>query len=266
MALQVVDLNDEHMHLISTCTHVDDTSEEVYEAARRRQAWLEETMTKGLRVKVALDGGRPVGFAHCLPANLGLGLVSGTDLMTIPCLTLRYEGVYREERGSGYGRALVEAVEEEAKKDLSGVALLAYDTGFWFMPAAFFAHLGYEEVDRRGEAVIMLKAFRPVDPPVIRVQKYQPHLVPGRVTVDAFWNPLCSTSLVEMARIREVCAEYGDQVLLSEYDCGKPDIVARYGMERAIFVEGERKDWGYEAPREGLRKEINLALSSLARE
>ena len=134
--MQVVDLTDEHMRFVSMCTHVDDSDEEINRVFGIREAWLRETISKGLKVKVAIDKGKPVGFAHCLPIELGSWGMSGKDLMTIPCLTLKYERVYKQELGSGYGRLLVEAVEAEAKNEKKGVAVLAYDNEFWFMPSS----------------------------------------------------------------------------------------------------------------------------------
>lgn len=258
--MQVVDLTDEHMHFVTSCTHVDDPNEESDSAARVRESWLRHNLGEGLKVKVAVDDGRPVGFVHCLPIELGAWGMSGKDLMTIPCLTLRYERVYRRELDSGYGRALIQAVAAEAKKEKKGVAVMAYDNDFWFMPASFFKRLGYQEVARHGDAVIMLKPFEPVEHPVMHILNYQPQLISGKVTFDAFWNPLCMTSIVEIHRVREVCAEFGDKVILNEFDCGNKDVLERYQTSRALFINGEYKGWGYEAPRDGLRKEIARAL------
>ena len=259
--MEVLDLTDEHMHFVTVCTHIDDPDAERDSVAWIRQSWLTDTLAKGLRVKVAIDEGEPVGFAHCLPIELGAWGMSGKELMTISCLTLRYNRVYRQERGSGYGRALMEAVEAEAKKEKKGVAVLAYDHDFWFMPFSFFRKFGYQEVARQGSAVIMLKAFEPVEPPTMHRLNYEPKLVPGKVVFDAFWNPICMTSIVEIHRVREVCAEYGDKVILNEFDCGNKDILEKYQTSRALFINGKPKGWGYEAPRDALRKEIDLALA-----
>lgn len=255
------------MRFVVVCTHIDDPDEERDSVAWVRESWLRKTLTKGLKVKVAIDNGRPVGFAHCLPIELGAWGMSGKDLMTIPCLTLKYDRVYRGERGSGYGRALVEAVEAEAKKEKKkGVAVLAYDHDFWFMPYSFFKKLGYKKVARQGSAVIMLKAFETVDPPVMHKLSYQPRLIPGKVVVDAFWNPICLTSIVEIHRVREVCAEYGDSVILNEFNCGNRDILEKYQTSRALFINGNLKFWGYAAPRDELRKEIVMALEEVSKE
>ena len=83
----------------------------------------------------------------------------------------------------------------------------------------------------------------------------------GKVVVDIFWHPICSTSICEIQRVREVCAEYGDRVILNEYNCGVKDILEKHQTSRALFFNGKYKCWGYEAPRDGLRKEIEKALT-----
>ncbi|KPJ60308.1 MAG: hypothetical protein AMJ46_06925 [Latescibacteria bacterium DG_63] len=258
--MEVVDLADEHMPFVASCTHIDDYSEEKRRVAAVRESWLRDKLSRGLTVKVAVDEGKPVGFAHCLPIELGTWGMSGKDLMTVPCLTLEYARVYREERGSGCGRALVEAVEKEAGKEKKGVAVLAYTHDFWFMPASFFAKLGYREVARSADTVIMLKSFEPVDAPVMHKLSYRPEPVPGKVVVDAFWNPICSTSIAEIQRVREVCAEFGDDVVLNEFNAGDIGILDKYQTSRALFFNGESRCWGYAAPREEVRKEIERGL------
>jgi len=258
--MQVVDITDEHMHFVAACTHIDDLNEEINSILWVRESWLRDTISKGLKVKVAIDAGKPVGFSHCLPIELGTWGMSGKDLMTIPCLTLNYERVYKQESGSGYGRILVQAVEAEAKKEKKGVGVLTYDHDFWFMPSSFFHKLGYKEAARQGNTVIMLKAFEPVVPPIMHKLDFKPQLVPGKVVFDAFWTPMCLTSIVEIHRVREVCSEYSGDVILNEYNCGNKDILEKYQTSRALFINGKPKCWGYEAPRDKLREEINKAL------
>jgi len=40
-----------------------------------------------------------------------------------------------------------------------------------------------------------------------------------------------------------------------------PETRARYGIYRAIFIDGHEVSWGYEAPKEGLRAAIREALN-----
>ncbi|MHC4479726.1 MAG: GNAT family N-acetyltransferase [Planctomycetota bacterium] len=259
---QVVDLGDEHMHFVASCTHTDGLDEEARTANAMRESWLRDSLARGLKVKVVVDSGRPVGFAHCLPIEMGTWGMSGEDLMTVPCLTLEYGRVYSQEQGSGYGRALMKAVEAEAKRARKkGVAVLAYDHHFWFMPAPFFRRLEYDEVARDGDAVIMLKAFEAVTLPIMHKLNYQPRSVAGKVVVDAFWTPMCPTSIVEIQRVREVCAEYGDKVALNEFNCGEKETLERHQTARAIFINGNLHNWGYAAPRDELKKQIDHALA-----
>ncbi len=262
--MKIVDLTDEYMRFVSLCTHIDDQNEETNSVVAVREAWLRDTMAKALKVKVAVDDEkRPLGFAHCLPIELGTWGMSGKDLMTVPCLTLQYRRVYNREQGSGIGRALMNAVEVEAKKTKKGVAVLCYDNDFWFMPLSFFKKLGYKEVARQNDTVIVLKAWEPVDPPVMHKLNYKFEAIPGKVVVDAFWNPICLTSVLEIKRVREVCADYGDKVVFNEYDCGDKDILEKYKISRALFINGRYKCWGYAAPSDELRKVIDEVLKEL---
>jgi GNAT superfamily N-acetyltransferase/thiol-disulfide isomerase/thioredoxin len=263
--MEVVDLTEEYMHFVSVCTHVDDLNEEIVYAAPIREKWIKDTIAKGLKIKVAVDKGEPVGFAHCLPIELGSWGMSGSDLMTIPCLAVQYRRIYNREKGSGIGRALMKAAEEEAKESKkSGVAVLCYDNDSFFMPSAFFKKLGYKEIARQNDTVIVLKAWRNVDPPVMHRLNYKFKPVKGKVVVDAFWTPICLTSIIEIQRVREVCNEYRDKVILNEYNCGNKNILEKYQTQRALFFNGKYKNWGYSAPRDELKETLNHAIKNFS--
>ncbi len=110
----------------------------------------------------------------------------------------------------------------------------------------------------------MLKALDAVTPPVMHKLSYQSRLAPGKVTVDVFWTPICLTSIVEVQRVREVCAEYADKVVLNEFNSTEKETLQRYQTARALFINGNRKNWGYAAPRDELSKEIDRALLEIS--
>jgi hypothetical protein len=83
----------------------------------------------------------------------------------------------------------------------------------------------------------------------------------GRVVIDLFRSRSCLTTDTEAQRVRDVAAELGDSVLLREYCSDDPEIRSRYGISRAIFIDGREVGWGYEAPKEGLREEITKAMT-----
>ena len=258
MAIHIEDVNDETLWFVAACTHVGETTDQDRGGAVRK-AWIEEMLPQGLQIKVALDGEQPIGFIHLLPIEHTAFGLQGRDLLTIPCLALQ-----DEYHGRGIGRMLMEAAEAAARAtDAKGLALVGYEweDDFWFMRADFFRHFGYQEAGRCGNAVILWKCFADdVEPPHFFEPAWEYEPVPGRVAFDAFWNRQCLTSAVEIHNVRQVCTEYGDRVLLREYDASDLAVRERYQIARLLAVNGREIGWGYEAPREGLRAAIQEAL------
>ena len=293
--MEIVDLDERFLDFVSLCTHIDEKITDRSRAAEIRKKWLLDRTKKGLRVKVAIDKGKPVGFIHCLPIEMDTWgmpefwvLRSGKDLMTVPCLTLNYKLVYEQKIGTGYGKALMQSAEEEAKKaGKKGIAVLCYDNDFWFMPASFFKKLGYleippfdrlrvvseveppkagEEIQRDKDTVIVWKNFGDAQPPRLHRSKFVPHPAFGgtdKIAVDVIWNPMCMTSIVERSNVREVCEEYKDWVVLREFNAGDIDFLKKYEISRGLFFNGISKCWGYEAPKEEVKKVIEDFLSRM---
>jgi len=263
--MEIVDLDERFLDFVSWCTHVDEKRPDLVTAAEIRKKWLLDRGKKGLKVKVATDKGKPVGFIHCLPIELDTWGMSGKDLMTVPCLTLNYKLVYEQKSGTGYGKALVQTAEGEAKKaGKKGVAVLCYDNDFWFMPTAFFKKLGYEEIQREKDTVIVWKNFGDAQPPRLHKSKFIPQKLSDKIAVDVIWNPMCMTSIVEINNVREVCEEYKDRVVFREFNAGDLDFLKKYEICRGLFFNGLSKCWGYEAPKEEVRKVIEDLLSKLS--
>ena len=85
-----------------------------------------------MKTKVTLDeNGEPLGFIHMTSIESPASGMIGKNLMVIPCLTINYKLVYNRVHGTGVGRCLVEACEEEAKeRGFKGIAVYAYSGGF----------------------------------------------------------------------------------------------------------------------------------------
>lgn len=244
------------MDYVVLCTHIDDGKEQLMEIAKTRKEWIRDRMEKGMKINVVIDKGELRGFAHCMPIELDVWEISGYNSLVVPCLTRNYKAVYAQDRGSGYGRALMEAIEEEAKKQSKGVAVPAYDHDFWFMHKGFFDRLGYREVDRCGNRVLMWKDFGGKSAPRLHRSKYQPKTSAEKPIVEVIWHPMCPTSISERNNVREVCAEFKDEVLYEEHNAGDIHFLKKYEISRAIFFNGDYKTWGYAAPKEEVRREI----------
>jgi len=259
--MQVIDFDEQYIGFVSTCTH--SVSSQLDSITAERARWIRANLDRGLKIKIAVAEGHPLGFAHCLPIELGTWEIEGRDLMAIPCLTLSYDRVYSGQKGSGVGKALVQAVEEEARKSKKGVVVLCYDHDFWFMPFSFFKKLGYQEADRRDNEVIMLKTFAPVDPP--RFVDFSPttELVPGKVVVDAFWQSICPTPIEEMQNIKKVCAEFGERVILHAINTTDPKNRSQYPVSRALFINGARITFEDVGSPEEIREAIGKELESI---
>ncbi|MBE0511596.1 GNAT family N-acetyltransferase [Candidatus Bathyarchaeota archaeon] len=247
---------EDYLNYVALCTHVDDRNEKRIEAAKTRKEWIKDRMQKGMKIKVVIDENAPQGFAHCIPIELDVWEVSGQGSLVVPCLTRNYRAVCTQERGSGYGRALMKAIEEEAKKCGKGVAIPAYDHDFWFMNKRFFDRLGYKQVDRFGRKGLFWKNFGDVEVPKLHRPRYKPKTSADKLIVELIWHPMCLTSIIERNNVRKVCAEFKNQVIYEEHDASDIHFLKEYEISRAIFFNGDYKTWGYEAPEEGVRKEI----------
>ena len=262
-APEMRDMASSDEYFVGTCTHVNE-SEEIDVCAEKRLAWLRHMQANGLRVKVAVLEGNPVGFIYAMPIEIcPLGPL-GHDLLAIPCLVAQ-----NRVKGRGVGLALMNAAEKEAciqKK--KGLVVTAYFHDFWFMPAPFFQRNGFTPITRRNvvnsgrkeylsEEALLWKVIDPsAQPPRFLAPNYEFEPVPGKVVVDLFWNTFCQTSNIEAQRVREVADEMADKVALNEYCADDRDLFSRCQIPRGIFINGKEIGWGYEAPKEKVRKAI----------
>lgn len=246
--IRVSDVTEDTLWYVACCAQVNGDVE-TGQASELHQDWMRRTLTRGgMRAQVALDGGEPVGFIFSLPIERTAWYIAGKELHTIQCMS-----VEDEYRGRGVGEMLLVAAEETARRRAKGMTVIAYDPSDWFMPASFFQRQGYREAERRGTSVLMVKPFvedAPV-PKFVPRQYRPPRLVPGKVIVEAFWSPQCLTTALEILHVREVCAEFGDDVILRELNASMPGMRERFGIPRTLFMNGVEKGWGYEIPKAG---------------
>ena len=256
-SLRIRDMEPHDESFVGSCTHVDET-DEWSASCRRRIGWLRSAYEQGMRVKVAVVDEKQAGLLYLLPIEIAPTGPLGRDLSVIQCLTVR-----NSLRGNGAGHALVEAAEQEARKQgRKGIVVTAFYHDFWFMPAPFFEECGFTAVRRQGDTALLWKVFDDsAEPPQFLKSRYRFVPAEGKVAIDLFWSRSCLTSDTEAERVREVAAEFGDAVALSEHCSDLPEVRAKYGIWRAIFVQGQEKGWGHEAPKDRLREVIRRALA-----
>jgi GNAT superfamily N-acetyltransferase len=261
-SIEIHDMEVTDEYFVGTCTHTNE-SEEIDSCANRRRAWLRAMHDKGSRVKVAILDGERAGFLHVIPIEFCPWGPLGHDLLVIPCL-------YVANKGHGVGKALLAAAEEEAKQqDRKGVVTIGYYHDFWYMPASFFEANDFmrckqpdqERFDLKGTAALLWEVLdEHAEVPVPLEPNYRFKPIRGEVVIDLFWNTFCQTSYIEAQRVREVAAEFGDSVALTEYCADDRPVLLRYQIPRGIFVNGHEIGWGYEAPKDGIREAIAQAL------
>ena len=258
--LEVRDIDACSEYFVGTSSHVGE-SEEIDACARKRVAWLRQMYDRGLRAKVAMLEGNPVGFIYVMPIGICPWGPIGQGLAVVPCLW-----VLNEVRGRGIGSRLLAAAEDDARQQgRTGIAAVAYQHDFWFMPVSFFEICGFSHAKRRAKEVIVWKIFdSSAEAPRFLERNYHFRPVEGKVVLDLFWNTFCQTSLVEAQRVREVAAEFEDSVVLKEYCADDRATFCLHQIPRGIFVNGKEIGWGYEAPKDGMRAAIRQAESAVA--
>jgi len=259
MSVRIRDMEAADEYFVGTCSHLNE-SPEIDACAERRIAWLNGMYETGLRVKVASLNQERVGFLYVLPIEISPWGPLGEDLMVVPCLF-----VIAKANDKGVGKALLaEAGKEARRQGKKGLAVQAYYTDFWFMPAPFFEQCGFQVVRRTGQAAILWKVYdQAAEVPRFLEPVNQFELMAGKVVVDLFWNRFCQTSDIEAQRVRDVVGEFDEFVVLREYDATDRDVLCFYQRARGIFINGQEIGWGHEAPREGIREAIAHALSEL---
>jgi GNAT superfamily N-acetyltransferase len=267
VAIEVKDMDESSEYFASTCSHVNE-SKETDRNAKKRLEWQKKMYDKGLRVKVVHVDGEIAGSLNMMPIEYSSAGPLGDDLMVLQCLF-----VPKEFQGKGAGKALMEAAEEEAKRQgKKGLVTYGYRWDFWFMPASFIEKYGFEQVDsfkihtdeETGEVQEMVLLWKPFDEsaeaPKFPKSTYKFEPVPGKVVVDLFWDISCQTTGIEGERVMDVAKEFGDKVVLNEYPTHDHDVFLKFQKHRGIFINGKEIGWGHEAPKEGVREAIRKEL------
>lgn len=245
---------------VGTCTHVGEKNEEIEKCAKERIEYFRKMKKSGLKIKVALFDDQYAGFIYLFPIEISPWEIQGENLFFIPCLV-----AHSNFSGHNIGKALIEAGENEAKKqEKDGIAVSAMDWDNWFMPAEYFIHLGFEVAQRKDIELLLWKKFNEnaLLPQFIE-KNYSFKEIKNRVVIDLFYNTFCQTSAIEAERVRSVIKEFGNKLILNEYPADNRIICTRYGISRAIYINGRLLELKAEIDKDILRKHIVAAIDSI---
>jgi len=217
--------------------------------AESRGRYIEKESANGLVLVVAHSrvDYRPLGFVELVPIETAARDVTGEGAMFLHCILVL-------EGGAGIGRALLGECERLAQASSRGLVVDGCHDVYGFMPASYFARQGFVVAESRGSRRLMYKNPAGAGKPGIPVPRYlEPSYridppqgaPPGVVVVDVFHTPLCTGHRSpEFEVMRQAAARYGERVTVRSWDAGDPEIRRRYGIARAIFVNGAMRPNG----------------------
>ncbi|HOH97895.1 MAG TPA: GNAT family N-acetyltransferase [Candidatus Cloacimonadota bacterium] len=241
--MQIVDLTAEHECAFLQC--LEEWSADMAEAGHQRRLWYDEMKHKGLRVKLAFaDNGGLGGFIQYLPMEHSI--LEGGDGYFIYCIWVHG---HKQGRGNlqkkGLGTALLKAAEQDiiALKG-AGVAAWGLMLPFW-MKASWFVKHGYRKVDRDGIAVLVYKAFQDnAKPPRWRKPQRKPEKGTDKVKISLFNHGWCAAQNISYERIKRICGDLSDRILLEEYNTRDREVLSDWGISDAIYVDGKLLNTG----------------------
>lgn len=253
--MQIIDLAPDHEEMYFQC--LEDWSADMKESGDQRKNWYQTMLSKGLRVKLAItDDGTLGGFIQYLPIRHSI--LIGDDGYFIYCIWVHG---HKSGRGNlqkkGLGKALLSAAEEDVKA-LGGKGLAAWGLilPIW-MKASWYKKHGYRKIDRDGIAALMWKPFADdAIAPVWRRQVRKPEPAPGFLRISVFTHGWCAAQNIAAERIKRIASEFGDKVILDEYDTRNPGIMESWGLSDAIFLNAKQINTGPPPSYEKLKKQV----------
>lgn len=236
--VHVIDLSERHLDSYLVC--LEDWSSEMDEAGDHKAHWYERARSRGLRVKLAVDGeDRPVGMIQYVPIEISPA--QGEDLYMILCIWVHgYRKGVGDAQGRGVGTALLEAAEEDARAlGAKGIAAWGMPLPVW-MKASWFKKHGYESVHRTAMRTLLWKRFTAdaVAPRWVEAHEV-PVALPGQVAVTAYKSGWCPAANLVYERARQVAEELGDEVAFTTVDTFDRDTFVACGHSDEVFVNGK---------------------------
>lgn len=260
--MKIIDLEEKYLKEYFMC--LEEWSDEIKEAGEHKKIWYNNMKDKGLGVKLAADeNGLVGGMIQYIPIEHSNA--EGVDLYFINCIWVHG---YKEGRGNfqkrGYGKALLQAAEDDVKKrGAKGIVAWGVSLPFW-MKASWFRKNGYIKVDKDGVASLLWKPFTSdASPPRWIKQKKKPQSEPRKVIVSSFLNGWCPAQNLIRERAKRAASELGEKVIFKEIDTFDRNKMLEWGILDALYIDDKQIRTGPPPSYEKIKKKIIKKLKKL---
>lgn len=227
----------------------------------RLEKWLQDGVLRGQ--VVWSDEGEVNGFVLYYPIATSPMEMEGEDFYAIQCLFVQ-PGRGRQ----GIGRALIEAAAQDARERrvnglaVEGMSFPPDESGFEFMPKAFFMEMGFEEVASQGPGSLLFLPLRAgATPPSYPKGAFLPPSGTDKLRIDLLNCDRCWVGIANCDIVRGVAQEHADQVEVHEHDQNSRDAVLEKGMAIGIFLDGQLAFFGPPITEEQAKEEIERRLA-----
>lgn len=225
-----------------------------------RQQFLKKMKKQGLSILVALEdmsgkktidypGVGEVGVADLsLRGKTAAGLieyapiektnfpVKGENLAFIHCIW-----VIPPFQKRGFAKALMESFLTRTS-NLSGAAVIAYEGESWwgffdYMPKAFFSKFGFQQIQRSGNSILMLKDYGNAKPPELTLSPSGKSTSKANTKVELFWSTQCPYSWWVAKRLEK---EFGKRARpeLKLVNTDERKAVEEFGLTFGLRIDG----------------------------
>lgn len=260
--MKIIDLEEKYLKEYFMC--LEEWSDEIKEAGEHKKIWYNNMKDKGLGVKLAADeNGLVGGMIQYIPIEHSNA--EGVDLYFINCIWVHG---YKEGRGNfqkrGYGKALLQAAEDDVKKrGAKGIVAWGVSLPFW-MKASWFRKNGYIKVEKDGVASLLWKPFTSdASPPRWIKQKKKPQSEPRKVIVSSFLNGWCPAQNLIRERAKRAASELGEKVIFKEIDTFDRNKMLEWGILDALYIDDKQIRTGPPPSYEKIKKKIIKKLKKL---
>lgn len=204
-----VDLTPENLADETLCCIV--RMKKAHPGVEAKRQWLAERLKEG-HVFRKLEG-RATVFMEYAPLEKAWVPILGENYLYIYCLWT--EG---ENRGKGYGKALLESCLADARaQGRSGVCMLgAAKQKAWLTDQSFFRHFGFETVDTTSNGYELLALSFDGTYPRFAPNVFKMEIEERELTV--YYDDQCPFIPQTLEKLRKYCEEAGEPLTLRHVD------------------------------------------------